>query len=117
MALNIQIIGTKKCAETRKAERFFKERGLKVQFRDLKQQALSGGEIKKIAQAVGGVDNIIDRGSKEFEKRNLKWISLPAEEALQKYPLITATPIVRNGPKATVGHAPETWEAWIDADS
>ncbi len=112
--MNIQIIGTKKCPDTRKAERFFKERGIKPHFRDLKQQGLSPGEINKISQGVGGIDHLVDRNSKEFAKRNLKYLGKPAHEALEKYPLITRTPIVRNGPRATVGFEPDTWAEWLD---
>jgi len=108
--LVIQIIGTKKCSETRKAERFFKERGVTAHFRDAAQKELSAGEIKNICNAVGGLDAIIDRGGKEFEKRNLKYISVDWMKALQRWPKLLKTPIVRCGGRATVGPAKETWQ-------
>lgn len=121
MALNIQIMGHKKCADTRKAVRFFKERGIPVHERDLARDGIQPGELKKIKAAVGGSDamaaaRLIDREGKEFKKRNLKYLSMNLDEAILKYPLILRTPIVRNGAKVTVGYAPETWQAWLQAD-
>lgn len=113
MTVEVQIMGTKKCPDTRKAERFFKERGAKVYFRDLSQKALSPGEINNIAAQCGGIDALIDRSGKEFEKRNLKYISVNWVEALEKYPLITRTPIVRFGKKSLIGHKPELWDEWL----
>jgi len=117
-APNIQIMGHKKCADTRKAVRFFKERGIVVHERDLARDGIQPGELKKIKQAVGGSDalaaaRLIDRDSKEFQKRNLKYLGMNLDEAILKYPLILRTPIVRNGAKATVGYDPETWQAWL----
>ena len=112
--MEVQVIGHKKCADTHKAERFFKERGIKVHSRDLKQSPLSPGEIKKISGSCGGIDSLIDRTSKEFEKRNLKYISVDWVEALEKYPLITRTPVVRSGGRATIGYQPEKWKEWIE---
>ena len=112
--LQIQIIGTRKCAETRKAERFFKERGVRAHFRDLADKALAAGELDNIQRVVGGWDALLDRGSREFETRNLRYYGMPAQTMLQKYPLVMHTPVVRNGRKATVGHAPVIWQSWID---
>lgn len=63
--MNIQIFGTKKSAETRKAERYFKERGIKFQYVDLKEKGLSKGELTSVMQAVGGIDKLIDAASKD----------------------------------------------------
>ena len=63
--MNIQIFGTKKSADTRKAERFFKERGIKFQYVDLKEKGLSKGEFQKVCQAVGGLDAMIDQNCKD----------------------------------------------------
>lgn len=112
--LRIQIIGTRKCAATRKAERFFKERGLRAHFRDIAEKALAAGELDNIQRAVGGWDALIDRGGKEFAKHNLKYFGIAAPLMLQKYPLVMHTPVVRNGRKATVGEAPAVWQTWID---
>lgn len=63
--MNIQVFGTKKSSDTRKAERFFKARGIKFQFIDLKEKELSKGEFKSVMQAVGGVDAMIDPECKD----------------------------------------------------
>ncbi len=109
--MNIQIFGLKKCQDTRKAERFFKERAIPYQFVDLAIRGLSKGELAKVQAAVG-LENLVDTAGKEYEKRNLKYIIHNREEMLLKYPRLFKTPIVRNGPKATVGYCPEIWQSW-----
>lgn len=112
-ALQIQIFGTRKCADTRKAERFFKERGIVAHVRDIGDKAPAAGELDNIQRAVGGWDALINRASREFERRNLRYYGMPAAEMLQKYPLVMQTPVVRHGRLATVGYQPETWKQWI----
>ena len=112
--MNIQIFGTKKSADTRKAERFFKERGIKFQFVDLKEKGLSKGEFNSVKQAVGGIDKLIDENAKD--KDTLALLKYTADEdkeekLLENQPLLVQ-PIVRNGKKATVGYQPEVWKAW-----
>jgi arsenate reductase-like glutaredoxin family protein len=109
--LNIQIFGTKKCQDTRKAERYFKERRISYQFIDLNIRGLSKGELDKVKAAVG-LDNLIDKAGKEYEKRNLKYLVHDVTEVLLTAPLLYKTPIVRNGAKATVGYCPEVWRNW-----
>lgn len=109
--MNIQIFGTKKCQDTRKAERYFKERGIKFQFIDLTVRGLSKGELAKVKAAVGG-DNLMDTAGKEYAKRNLKYMVHDVEEELLAHPLLLKTPIVRNGNQATVGYRPEVWQQW-----
>ena len=58
--MNIQIFGTAKSADTRKAQRYFKERNIKFQFIDMKEKGMSKGELTSVAQAVGGIDKIIN---------------------------------------------------------
>jgi len=112
--MNIQIFGTKKSADTRKAERFFKERGIKFQFVDLKEKGLSKGEFNSVSQAVGGMDKLIDENAKD--KDTLALIKYTAEEdKLEKIlenQQVLVQPIVRNGKKATVGYQPEVWKEW-----
>jgi arsenate reductase len=114
----VQIWGTKKCADTRKAERWFKERGLRVQMIDLKEKGMSPGELKSVAQRVGGLTALVDRESPRYRDRGLH-VSSYAGAMLEKFlledPLLLRTPIVRRGPQATVGYAAETWEAWRSA--
>ena len=112
---NLQIFGTKKCADTRKAERWFKERRLNFQLIDLAQKGPSPGELKKIANAVGGVEKLIDREGKRYVEKGLKYAAPTGpriEQALLDDPLLLRTPIVRAGDKATVGFVPEVWEGW-----
>ena len=112
--MNIQIFGTKKSADTRKAERFFKERGIKYQYIDLKEKGLSKGEFASVKQAVGGIDKLIDENSKD--KNTLLLIKYIAEEDKEEKILenqqVLVQPIVRNGKKATVGYQPDVWKNW-----
>jgi arsenate reductase-like glutaredoxin family protein len=112
---NLQIFGTKKCSETRKTERWFKERRIPFQLIDLAQKGPSPGELRKIANAVGGVEKLIDRDSKRYLERGLKYAAPTGpriEQHLLDDPLLIKTPIVRSGDRATVGFAPELWQGW-----
>jgi len=113
--LNIQVIGTKKCNDTKKTERFFKERGIKFHFRDLNEKGLSRGELENIMR-VFDADELIDREGKEYKKRNLEFIIHNVEEELLNDPLLFKTPIVRNGNKVTIGNQPDIWKEWMDAE-
>lgn len=109
--MNIQIFGKKKCQNTRKAERFFKERGIKYQSVDILQKGLSKGEFRSVASAVGGLQNLIDEQGKDYSA--IAYLLEEAkEEKLMEMPSLYKTPIVRNGKVATVGYAPEVWKAW-----
>ena len=112
--MNIQIFGTKKSAETRKAERFFKERGIKFQSVDLKEKGLSKGEFQSVSQAVGGLDAMIDQECKDKDLlAMIKYIA--AEDRLEKVmenQTVLKQPIVRNGKQATLGYQPEVWKKW-----
>ncbi len=110
--MNIQIFGTKKCQDTRKAERYFKERKIPFQFVDLTVRGLSKGELDKVRAAAGGLENLLDKTGKEYAKRNLKFLVHNVEAELLEHPLLFKTPIVRNGPQATVGYCPEVWSNW-----
>jgi arsenate reductase-like glutaredoxin family protein len=112
---NLQIFGTKKCSDTRKAERWFKERRISFQLIDLAQKGPSPGELKKIANAVGGVEKLIDREGKRYLDKGLKYAAPTGpriEQHLLDDPLLLRTPIVRAGDRATVGFVPEVWEGW-----
>ena len=112
--MNIQIFGTKKSADTRKAVRFFKERGIKFQFVDLKEKGLSKGEFNSVKQAVGGIDKLIDENAKDKDTLALiKYIAdEDKEEKILENQQILLQPIVRNGKKATVGYQPDVWKGW-----
>lgn len=111
----IQVFGLKKCPDTRKAERWFKERGMKIQSVDLAQKGLSPGELRSVAARVGGPEGLIDRESKRYVDKGLKY-SAPTgpriEALLLEDALLLRTPIVRRGTDATVGFKPEVWETW-----
>ena len=109
--MGIQIFGTLKCQETGKAQRYFKDRGVPFQFINLAEKGLSRGELNSV-KAIIGVENLIDKNSKEYNKRNLKYLTHNVEEELLNHPLLYRTPIVRDGHKATVGYAPDAWKEW-----
>ncbi len=109
--MNIQIFGTLKCWDTRKAQRYFMERGIRFQFIDLAENGPSKGEMASLKAAVG-MDNLIDREGKEYARKNLKYLTHDVEEELLNDPLLLKTPIVRNGGKATIGYQPDVWKQW-----
>lgn len=112
--MNIQIYGKPKCFDTKKAERFFKERSIKYQYVDLGKYPMSGGEYRNIKNAVGGMNELIDESSKLYEACFIKYLAGDdaKEEKLLENQLLFKTPIVRNGKKATVGYKPEIWKEW-----
>lgn len=112
--MNIQIFGTKKCFDTKKAERYFKERGIKFQFIDLKEKGMSKGEFTGVKQAVGGLDKLLDENNKDKNTLALlKYMSEEdKEEKLLENQQLLKTPIVRNGRQAAVGYQPEVWKNW-----
>ncbi len=110
--MNIQIIGTKKCKDTQKATRFFKERGVNFHLMDLNQRALSPGELDNILLRVEGED-LLDPHSPSYKKRGMAYMSFDLREELLEDPGLMRTPVVRNGREVTVGYAPDTWESWL----
>ena len=112
--MNIQIFGTKKCNDTKKAERFFKERGIKFQFIDMKEKGMSKGEFTSVAQANGGLENMINWECKDKHMLALnKYIA--NEDKLEKVlenPQVIKTPVVRNGKQTTLGYQPDIWKDW-----
>jgi len=113
--MNIQIFGKQKCSDTKKAERYFKERNIKFQFIDIVKYGLSKGEYESVKNAVGCVIALINEKSKEYESQYMTHLASQddAEERLLENPGMFKTPIVRNGKNATVGYKPEIWGLWI----
>ena len=109
--MNIQIYGKSKCFDTKKAERWFKERRIKYQYVDLPRYGLGRRELESVRTAVGA-ENLLDEKAKGAEL--VKYLARPEDrlEKLLEQPELLRTPIVRNGKKATVGYAPEVWETW-----
>lgn len=112
--MNIQIFGTNKCFDTKKAQRYFKERRIKFQFIDLTQKNLSKGEYQSVKAAVGSMEALINEKSKAYEEQFIKYLASKeaVEEKLLADGRLFKTPIVRNGRQATVGYCPEVWKTW-----
>ena len=110
----VQIFGTRGCAETRKAERFFKERRIKIHFVDLKQRAASSGELKRFAQKFGA-EALLDREGKRFRDRGLHVSHLPESRILpllEDDPLLLRTPLIRSGNEIAIGWDEARWRQW-----
>lgn len=112
--MNIQIFGKSKSFDTKKAERYFKERRISFQSIDLLRFGLSGKEFDSVLRAVGGIDNLIDWDSKDPDILILRYTedSRAKEDKVFDRPELMKAPIVRNGKQATVGYTPEVWETW-----
>lgn len=112
--MNIQIFGKAKCFDTKKAERYFKERRIKYQYVDLLRYGLSGKEFDAVLRGVGGIDNLIDWVSKDEQITLMKYMedARAKEDKVFDEPKLMKTPIVRNGKLVTVGYCPEVWAKW-----
>ena len=112
--MNIQIFGTKKSFDTKKAQRYFKERRIKVQFIDLREKEMSKGELTSVMRAVGGIDALLNPKAKDQD--TLALVQHLAEsqrfDKLLENQQVLAEPIVRNGSRATVGYQPDVWASW-----
>lgn len=112
--MNVQIFGKSKCFDTKKAERYFKERGIKVQLIDVAKFGMSKGEFNNIKQAVGGWENLLDGKTKDKDLLALIQYLVPEDQEtkLLENPKLFKTPIVRSGKKATIGYEPKIWATW-----
>ena len=112
--MNIQIFGSPKSFDSKKAERWFKERRIPFQSIDLIRFGMSGREFDSVLRAVGGIDHLIDWNGKSQEITNMKYMDDPRakEDRVFNDPSLMKTPIVRNGKQATVGYCPEIWAEW-----
>ena len=112
--MNIQIFGKNKCFDTKKAERYFKERRVKYQLVDLIRFGLSGKEFDAVIRGVGGIDNLIDWNCKDDAITLMKYMddTVAKEDKVFDNPKLMRTPIVRNGKQVTVGYRPEIWATW-----
>ena len=112
--MEVQIFGTKKCKDTQKALRFFKERRVTVHFVDLNERAMSPGELKRFEQKFGA-EALMDREGKRFRERGMHAAHYPRAASIPMLvddPLLLKTPLVRNGNLLTVGLADSTWREW-----
>jgi arsenate reductase-like glutaredoxin family protein len=113
--MDVQIFGTKKNADTRKALRYFAERRVKTHFVDLNERAASLGELRRFAERFG-VDALVDRASRRFNELGLTYAQLSDERWLERLadePLLLRIPLSRCGSRLTVGLAEEQWNAWL----
>ena len=109
--MNIQIFGKKKCFDTQKAERYFKERRIKYQYIDLLRYGMSRGELSSVKNAVG-LEAMIDTGDEDYPLIRYLASDGAKLDKLFEDPYLIKTPIVRNGKQATVGYCPEIWKGW-----
>jgi arsenate reductase-like glutaredoxin family protein len=115
--MEVQIFGVKKSADTRKAQRFFAERRIKVHFVDLMERAASLGELRRFVQKFG-VGALVDRDSRAYADLGLAHARLSDERWLDKLvddPLLLRLPLVRHQHRLTIGAAEEEWEKWLSA--
>jgi len=116
--VEVQIFGTQKSQDTRRALRFWSERRVKVHFVDLKERAASKGELQRFVQKFG-LTALIDKSSKRYQDLGLgvsrlsdeRWLTLLTEE-----PLLLVQPLTRWGGKLTLGVAESDWTAWVAAE-
>jgi arsenate reductase (glutaredoxin) len=116
-AMEVQVFGVRKSADTRAALRFFAERRIRVHFVDFVERAPSLGELRRFAQKFG-VSALIDRDSRRFAELGLGAARLSDERWLERLslePLLLRMPLVRYGAQLTIGGEPETWNAWYAA--
>lgn len=112
--MNIQIFGTKKCFDTKKAQRYFKERGIRFQMIDLKEKEMSRGEFDNVCRALGGWQQLVDPNAKDKQTLALleALVDWQQEDKLFENQQLFRTPVVRNGRQATVGYQPQVWQGW-----
>lgn len=112
--MNIQIFGTSKCFDTKKAQRYFKERNIRFQFINLKEKEMSRGEFDNVCRALGGWQALVDANAKDKQTLALldALIDWQKEDKLFENQQLFRTPIVRNGRQATVGYQPDVWKSW-----
>ena len=110
--MNVQIFGSSKCFDTKKAERWFKERRIKYQYIDLPKKGFSPGEYRAVRQRLG-YEELVNTKCRAYEDLYMAYITRDAaEEKLFENPQLFNTPIVRNGKAVNVGYRPEVWETW-----
>ena len=109
--MNIQIFGKAKCFDTKKAERWFKERRIKYQFVDILRFGMSRGELNSVKNAVG-LEALIDEKDQDYPLLQYLASNEAKLDKLYEDPYLIKTPVVRNGRQATVGYCPEIWKTW-----
>ena len=116
--MTVQIFGFRDCQDTRKAQRFFAERRIAVHFVDLDERPAAKGELRRFAERFGPAA-LIDKDGPRYKALGLRVAGDSPQRLLDRAltePRLLRTPLVRNGGKVTVGHAPDDWKAWVDAE-
>ena len=116
--MNVQIFGFRDCPDTRKAQRFFAERRIAVHFVDLDERPAAKGELRRFAERFGPAA-LIDKDGARFKALGLRVAGDSPQRLLARAltePRLLRTPLVRNGGKVTIGHTPDDWQVWIDAE-
>ncbi len=116
--MTVQVFGFRDCQDTRKVQRFFAERRIAIHFVDLDERPASKGELRRFAERVGPAA-LVDREGARFKALGLRVAGDSPQRLLDRAltePRLLRTPLVRNGGKVTVGHAPTDWQAWLDAE-
>jgi len=116
--MTVQVFGFRDCQDTRKAQRFFAERRIAIHFVDLDERPASKGELRRFAERFGPAA-LVDREGARFKSLGLRVAGDSPPRLLDRAltePRLLRTPLVRNGGKVTVGHAPTDWQAWLDAE-
>lgn len=117
MTVEVQVFGTRKCRDTQKALRFFKERRVRIHQVDLDRRPASAGELSRFAQRFG-VEALLDREGKRFRERGLHVAHLPESRILpllEEDPHLLRTPLVRRGSRLAIGNAPDLWAEMIES--
>lgn len=99
----IRIIGRKKCSGTKKAERFFKERNIKIQFADLDAKPLTARELDNIFKVISP-DDLLNSSSKEYKKRGMGFMLFDKKEELMQDQLLIKTPVILFGKSGCAGY-------------
>lgn len=116
--MNVQVFGFKNCQDTRKAQRFFAERRIPIHFVDLDERPASPGELRRFAEKFGAAA-LVDREQPRVRALGLHVSGDSPQRLLQRAttePRLLRTPLVRNGPNVTIGHRPEEWQRWLEAE-
>lgn len=116
--MEVQVFGTQKNQDTRRALRFWSERRIKVHFVDLNERAASKGELQRFVQKFG-LTPLIDKASRRYQDLGLgaarvgdeRWMQYLVDE-----PLLLTQPLTRFGSKLTIGLAESEWKAWVDGE-
>ena len=110
--MNIQIFGKAKSFDSKKAERYFKERRIRYQYIDIIKFGMSRGELKSVTKTIG-LDEIVNKDDQDYPLYQYLASDEAKLEKLYEIPELIRTPIVRNGKQATVGYCPDIWKDWV----